>query len=138
MTGLHFCLDFCNSASSFCRRARLSNTRGKSLQLIYLATEAAKTYSIMIEHGIVPTALVLQDHGFGGNWSQFGCGGALHEAAIEHDAFPHLLFIGTTTTPWPGYEQVSDYVVYEGQMHRHARALYLLTDKELARNSFPQ
>ena len=127
-----------NSMSAYCRRSHLSNVSGRSLQLIYLATEAVKTYSIMIESGIVPTAMVLQDHGFDGNWTHFRPGGALHEAAIQLDAFPHLLFVGDNSTPWPGYEQVSDWVVYEGQMHRHARALYKLTDRELARTGYPR
>lgn len=52
-----------------------------------------------------PFAVVLQDHGFGGNWSPFGAGGELSRIAAERRVLPRYLLVARNTTPWDGYER---------------------------------
>jgi len=52
-----------------------------------------------------PFAVVVQDHGFGGNWDKFGRGGLLEKIAQRANSFPEMLLVGGTE-PWEGYEFV--------------------------------
>lgn len=55
--------------------------------------------------------MLVQDHGYGGNWTSFGSGGALHQLAVRYDALPKWILFGLRyggTIPWPGYRTRSD------------------------------
>ena len=65
-------------------------------------------------------ALVLQDHGFGGNYSRFGRGGLLEDIAKECGVFPDLMLVGQNTNPWTGYAPIK-----EAAMGRHPSARIL-------------
>lgn len=65
-------------------------------------------------------ALVLQDHGFGGNYSKFGQGGLLEGIANKCGAFPELMLVGPHTSPWPGYAPIKG-----AAMGRHPSARIL-------------
>jgi len=82
--------------------------KNKSFQFYYLGTEAVKTVSILIENGIHPDVLVLQDHGFGGNWTVFGRENLhLYNSMINHLPEYILLDPKGNTDIWPGYKQVT-------------------------------
>jgi hypothetical protein len=66
--------------------------------------------------------VVLQDHGFGGNWNRFGRDGRLHQYAREN--LPRLLYVAPNTTPWPGYVPRSCLGNGEG-IHESRRAIFL-------------
>lgn len=56
-----------------------------------------------------PFGLLLQDHGFGGNWTAFGRGSVLEWLAIAADALPLWTLVGATgTEPWRGYEPATE------------------------------
>ena len=55
-----------------------------------------------------PFLVVVQDHGFGGNYSSFGKGGRLERIARRRNVFPKWLLVGARSRqerfePWSGY-----------------------------------
>lgn len=73
------------------------------------------------DSGPPPYAIVLQDHGFGGNWTRFGgASSPLWRLARVHP--PSWLLVAQNTKPWPGYTCVSS--LDPGGMHAHPRALF--------------
>jgi hypothetical protein len=71
-----------------------------------------------------PYAVILQDHGFGGNWSQFGGRDSpLWQTAAASSNLPTWLLVGEDTDPWPGYERRSSPAAPSG-MHRNHRSLF--------------
>lgn len=116
---------FANPASAFGLRAKLVRQQdGVSVDFIYLATEAVQTYANLLLAGLRPTIMVLQDHGFGGNWTQFGGNAELFKHA--KGALPRYLLVGQNTEVWPGYAPVSGGRVDAGQMHAFERVIFEL------------
>lgn len=54
-----------------------------------------------------PFAILLQDHGPGGNWTHFGPGGALHKLAIQSGRLPTWL-LSVRGSVWPHYQCSSE------------------------------
>lgn len=75
-----------------------------------------------------PYAVVLQDHGFGGNYDRFGQGGLLETIAINTQTFPEFLLVATDTKAWEGYRRVPGIEGFHGGMHGQLRELYQRTD----------
>lgn len=70
-------------------------------------------------------ALVLQDHGFGGNYTRFGRGGILHDIATQCQKQPQYLWIDPRDTqPWDGYEKIQNLSFSTGGMHNNKRYLF--------------
>jgi hypothetical protein len=89
----------------------------------FLRTEAIRTYEILSELGIYFDIVVLQDHGFGGNWTRFGGENEILTIARNYKV-PELLYIADNTDPWPGYTLKTDFeLILKGQMHKHERAI---------------
>jgi hypothetical protein len=111
--------------NAFVIRTTLSR-KNQTIDFMYLGTEGVQTYSVLSRARILPSVVVLQEHGFGSNWTKFGGDHELYRLAATHHSLPDLLFVakGAETEPWPGYHQVSNFVVYEGSMHDDARALF--------------
>lgn len=108
-------------------------------EVTYLNTEAVGTAKILLENGIRPDVVVLQDHGFGGEWTRFD--GELFRNQFAPDYLPEYLYVavdGPTSDPWPGYSQVTEPFNPEKQvilpgffcpekylpMHKNSRALF--------------
>lgn len=52
-------------------------------------------------------AMLVQDHGFGGNYSPFGSGGLTEQMARHHGICPRWQLVGDASTrAWSGYEKV--------------------------------
>jgi len=105
-------------------QTKFQSPNDASIQFIFCKTEGVQTLPCLIRAGLTPTIIVLQDHGFGCNWTSFGGNNQMYHLAQHMDALPELLFVARNTIPWTGYARVSEYVFYEGQMHHHKRALY--------------
>ena len=69
-----------------------------------------------------PYAIVLQDHGCGGNWTTFGGRRSLLYALAHTSGLPKWLLVADNTEPWPGYRIVPGWSGIGG-MGRHARRL---------------
>jgi len=109
--------------SAFGLASRVGNGSA-NVEFVFLATEATQTFSLLHQRDLATSIVVLQDHVFGCNWSPFGGESLLYQAARDSAHLPDLLFVAHSTDPWPGYRQVSEYAVLDGQQHDHARALF--------------
>lgn len=88
--------------------------------LICLKGDAIATYdALFTNRGRSPYVLVLQDHGFGGNYNMFGRGGALEKVAKECESsyWPYYILCADNTEIWGGYNKVSD-VQHVGISHK--------------------
>jgi hypothetical protein len=74
-----------------------------------------------------PFAAVLQDHGYGGNYSRFGSGGYLDQLATTTQCFPEFLLVAENTAPWAGYSIVEEAADGRGGMHGFNRRLWRRT-----------
>jgi len=63
-------------------------------------------------------AILIQDHGFGGGYAQFGGYGFLYQTANDLDAFPKWLLVANNSTPWPGFSPVPDVESCGDRTHR--------------------
>ena len=53
-----------------------------------------------------PRGILLHDHGYGGNWTTFGPGGALHGLAVDSGQLPRWL-LAEDRFAWPGFAPAS-------------------------------
>ena len=51
--------------------------------------------------------ILLQDHGYGGNWTTFGRGGALRELAVQSGQLPNWL-LSDGNSAWPHFRRVTE------------------------------
>jgi hypothetical protein len=71
--------------------------------------------------------VLLQDHGIGGgNYCEFGEGGAMHDVASRTNSLPNYLLVSSTTRVWPGYELVDDLEPTHGGWASFERNLYII------------
>lgn len=101
----------------------------------YFGSEGIQTCIVLIDNNIFPDLIVLQDHGFGGNWTEY-CNPAreLYSALSTKGHLPKYLICDAerypSAGPWPGYERISAPFtahMYPPQ-HKNARALYMNRD----------
>lgn len=79
-----------------------------------------------------PYAILLQDHGFGGNWAPFGGDRApLRELARDCNALPPWLLVAENTPAWPGYREASELTEPRGDAG-HQRRLFRLTGSDVS------
>jgi hypothetical protein len=69
------------------------------LAILFLGVNGIAAYKALFcqENGTPPFAIVLQDHGTGGNYDRFGHGGSLERIAKTYDVIPYnglLMMIG--------------------------------------------
>ena len=122
-------LMFARPSRAFGVQCDLQIHPGRSTRLIYLATEGHQTFGRLLGTALQPDLVVLQDHGFGGNWRDFGGTSPMYRMACAASALPPLLFsAGENTRVWPGYEAISEPTLLAGQMHDYRRTLYRLRD----------
>jgi hypothetical protein len=111
----------------FQRRPRFDNHHGPArLSLLQLGADGIATYDVLFcQHGQrAPWALVLQDHGFGGNWDSFGRNGLMHAIAQRAGRMPEWVLLGHPTEVWDGFEPVRRCRSSIGGMHHGERHLF--------------
>lgn len=113
---------FGNPRNAFGKLLKLYNKKiRKTVNFIYLCTEAVQTYEILFSNRKKsPFAVVLQDHGKGGLWTTFQGIWGLYKVARK--ALPKFLY-SQDAKEWPDYEQISDFGPPEG-MHGYCRCLW--------------
>ncbi len=116
--------DFAKPKSAYAFASEIHFQERPPLWFHFYRTEAIQTYENLLKAQVFPTIVVLQDHGWGGNWTQFGGENEMYHLAVDYNALPEFLFVADNTRAWPGYKQYSDYLVLKGQMHNHERAIY--------------
>ncbi len=94
------------------------------LKLTYLKTEAIQTFKVLQSKlKIYPDLVVLHDH----NWInlQFSGDSLMYRSAKVK---PKFIYVASNGSPWPGYSQVAEPYVDEGQQHPVERLLYMRDD----------
>jgi hypothetical protein len=122
---------FSDSSNAFGVKYFLKSQFGQKVELICLGTEAFQTYNILLNCGIIPDVIVIQDHGFGGNWNNntfgyyedYSRNSLLYSISKSSLALPKLLFVGENTGPWPDFIQVSNFEGAFGSAG-HSRAIF--------------
>lgn len=98
----------------------------KTINFYFLGTEGVASSRVLMKAGFNIQVMVLQDHGFGGNWTRFQGESALYQTFKKQRALPQMLFVAENTTPWPGYTSTQmPLLIRRGQMHTHQRSIYL-------------
>lgn len=97
------------------------------LAILFLHADGIAAYDALFcqEDSVsAPFAIVLQDHGFGGNHERFGAGGLLERIAGSCRVFPQWMLVAENTRPWCGFERVPDVAGERGGMHNNLRFLH--------------
>ena len=123
---------FPNLAAPFCRIIifEKDSSRGivegsDRLILIYTAIDAVYLFrKFFAERGIVPFGVLLEDYGFGCNYTRFGEGGLLSECAHEYGNYPRFLLCREDRLAWRGYHRLPGLEPEYGGMHDYGRFLY--------------
>lgn len=112
------------------RNADLTNEYGaQRLAILFLGADGHATYDALFcqrNNRPAPYAVLLQDHGFGGNYSNFGANGVMEKIAQATQVLPAWLIVGPHTQAWLGYKQVDGVEPDLGGMHGNKRSLYRL------------
>jgi hypothetical protein len=111
------------------REPALGNEHGpERLAVLFLGADGIAAYDALFcqEQGRIPPpyAVLLQDHGFGGNYDRFGAGGLMAEVAARTETWPQWLLVAANTSPWPGYQKVLGIEGSAGGLHGTMRWLY--------------
>ena len=86
--------------------------------LICIKGDGIATYdALFANRHKAPLVLVLQDHGFGGNYSSFGRGGALEQIAQKTKCLPEFILCADNTHIWVDYNKIPD-VQHVGILHK--------------------
>lgn len=77
--------------------------------LICIKGDGIATYdALFANRNCAPSLLILQDHGFGGNYNAFGHNSALEKVAEETDCFPEFILCADHTSIWDKYAKIPD------------------------------
>jgi hypothetical protein len=98
----------------------------KRFAVTFLFADGIATYYQLFcrEYKMAPWIVLLQDHGFGGNYDSFGKGGLLDAIIKKNDIRPKYVLCATNTRIWDGYEAIKGLSGVCCGMHRHLRTLY--------------
>jgi hypothetical protein len=101
----------------------LEGIPSRPVLFLYFCTEAIQTYiNLWGIRGTAPLAVVVQNHGKGLFWTRLDGDCLLYAASIR---LPKYIYVGDiSSTPWPGYRQLSRDRTDFNSMHRSRRALF--------------
>jgi hypothetical protein len=97
------------------------------LAILFLGADGIASYDALFcqRNGTRPPfAVLIQEHGFGGNYDRFGKDGLLERIALECQVFPRFLLVAKGSDPWRGYEKMDDIRGSVGGMHGNTRFLH--------------
>lgn len=96
------------------------------LAILFVGGDGIASYDALYcqEDGTPPPFLaVIQDHGFGGNWTTFGDEGVLARIARECRMLPEYLLVARNSKPWRGYADTGAFAE-PGGAAAHPRRLF--------------
>jgi hypothetical protein len=100
----------------------------RRLAILFLGADGIAGYDALFCQGDdkqLPYAVIVQDHGFGGNYDRFGREGLMERIAISCNVIPEMLLVATRNTkPWEGFERIPELTADPGGMHQMPRYLY--------------
>lgn len=96
----------------------------KRFAVLFLYADGFATFDAMfINKQKAPDLILVQDHGWGGNYNTFGKGGLLEELALKFKILPKYIMCEEKSA-WAGYKKVEDVASEIGGMHRNIRFLF--------------
>jgi len=100
----------------------------KRLAILVVGGEGVATYDALFcqDDSHSPYAILLQDHGFGGNWTRFGGDESPLRTLALRSGLPRWLFVANQTELWSGYQLASS--EDRGGMHSNRRSLYRIAE----------
>ena len=99
----------------------------KRLAILFLFADGIATYDALFcqaRNKSEPFAVLLQDHGFGGNYDKFGMGGLMERIALHAQIKPTYLLVSEDTMPWRDYIKIENIQPDQGGMYNTTRYLY--------------
>ena len=112
----------------FERLSDFSDEHGaKRFAVIFIGGDGIATYDALFgnKNMVTPLAVVLQEHGFGGNYASFGRDGIMEEIAKNSGVYPELLLVGTNCTEaWNGGFYPANSPGVLGGMYHEPRQLF--------------
>lgn len=115
------------------RDAEFDDDHGaQRLAILFLGADGIASYDALFCQGNgirPPFAVLVQEHGFGGNYDKFGCGGLLDRIAQKCQVFPKFLLVAEGSKPWTGYEKMDYLGGSVGGMHGNTRFLHEFVER---------
>ena len=92
----------------------------------FLFSDGIETYRKVFcdKYHKAPYLILIQDHGFGGNYDRFGRGGLLDQIRTEANVNPDFMLCCFNTPVWDGYRQIPGFST-NGGCTRFQRNLYI-------------
>ena len=109
------------------RNATLNDEHGAHrIALLFLGADGHATYdALFCQDGTsAPFAILLQDHGFGGDYSAFGAEGLMSKIAKRTERLPEFLLVAGNTTPWEAFKVVPNLEPTYGGMYKQSSQLF--------------
>lgn len=79
------------------------------LAILFLGADGIASYDALFcqENGVPPPlAMLIQEHGFGGNYDKFGRGGLLERIAATCNVFPQFLLVAENSDAWHNFRPI--------------------------------
>jgi hypothetical protein len=117
------------------RNENLTDEHGPNrLSILFLGADGVATYDAMFcqnnGYSKPPFGVLIQDHGFGGNYTRFDRGGLLERIAENSKRFPQYLLVATNSKAWSGYAKI-DEPGDAGGMHSSMRYLWKRSNDDI-------
>lgn len=109
------------------RDENLDESHGpERLAILFLGADGIATYdALFCQQNSNPLfGMLLQDHGYGGNYDRFGRGGLMEKIASRTKSYPRYMLVADNTEVWDGYEVLFDLGHSKGGMHQQERYLH--------------
>lgn len=103
------------------------------LAILFLGADGIASYdALFCQKNQVPPpyAVLIQEHGFGGNYDKFGRDGLLERIAHQCQVFPNFLLVAEGSAPWRDYEKMAHLGGSIGGMHANTRFLHKYIDMD--------
>ena len=94
------------------------------LVILYLNIDAFYAFDSLFSEEKPPFAILLADHGCGGNWDVFGRNGILEETSMTRRIIPKWLLVAENTREWRMYRKVPNVKGDIGGVHKNLRRLF--------------
>jgi len=98
-----------SSDSAWAKIIPLKTPQGKTIHLLYMRTEAIRTYKLLNRYLGAAHVVVVQDHGLGCFWTDFGGYSKMYLSAKGSLKLPEFLYLDELTKSWPHYIQHAPY-----------------------------
>jgi hypothetical protein len=100
---------FSSSGNAWAKLIPLTTPDGQKIDLLYMRTEAIGTYKLLNRYLGAAHVVVVQDHGLGCFWTDFGGYSKMYLSAKGSLKLPEFLYLDELTKSWPNYIQHAPY-----------------------------